>query len=48
MRINGSHDIFGKRAARVCLSIPVHGNRALKLGLLRSLIKYAGLKEQDL
>jgi hypothetical protein len=30
------------------LVIPVHGNRPLKVGLLRSLMKIAGLEESDL
>ena len=28
--------------------IPIHGNRPLKIGLLRSLMKIAGLAEEDL
>jgi len=28
--------------------IPTHGNRPLKIGLLRALMKIAGLKESDL
>jgi predicted RNA binding protein YcfA (HicA-like mRNA interferase family) len=30
------------------LVIPIHGNRPLKTGLLRSLMKIAGLEERDL
>jgi len=30
------------------LVIPMHGNRPLKVGLLRSLMKIAGLEESDL
>jgi predicted RNA binding protein YcfA (HicA-like mRNA interferase family) len=30
------------------LVIPIHGNRPLKTGLLRSLMKIAGLEEGDL
>jgi predicted RNA binding protein YcfA (HicA-like mRNA interferase family) len=32
----------------VRLSVPIHGNRPLKTGLLRHLIKLAELSEQDL
>jgi predicted RNA binding protein YcfA (HicA-like mRNA interferase family) len=39
LRVNGSI---------VRLSIPIHANRPLKLGLLRSLLKHADLKEADL
>ena len=31
----------------VILSVPVHGNRDLKKGLLHSLLKDAGLSEDD-
>jgi predicted RNA binding protein YcfA (HicA-like mRNA interferase family) len=48
MRIAGSHHIYGQAGSIVRLSIPVHANRPLKLGLLRHLIKQAGLSEQDL
>jgi len=30
------------------LSIPVHGNKPLKTGILRSFMKIAGLEESDL
>jgi len=48
LRIHGSHHIFGKAGSIVRLSIPVHGNRPLKLGLLKHLLKQAGLTENDL
>src|SRR6266481_529632 len=32
LRINGSHHIYGKSGSVVRLSIPIHGNRPLKLG----------------
>jgi predicted RNA binding protein YcfA (HicA-like mRNA interferase family) len=48
MRIAGSHHIYGRGGSIVRLSIPVHANRPLKLGLLRHLIKQAGLSENDL
>ena len=35
LRINGSHHIYGKSGSVVRLSIPIHGNKPLKLGLLR-------------
>ena len=48
LRIKGSHHIYGKAGSNVRLSIPVHGNTPLKMGLLRSLMKAAGLNESDL
>ena len=47
-RIQGSHHIYGKSGSNVRLSIPVHKNQDLKIGLLRHLLKQAGLTEQDL
>src|SRR6185437_6802690 len=46
-RINGSHHIYGKQGSVVRLSIPIHGNQALKSGLLRHLMKLAGLSEAE-
>jgi len=48
LRIHGSHHIYGKPGSIVRLSVPVHGNRPLKVGLLRHLLKMAGLDEADL
>ena len=46
-RIHGSHHIFTMSDRRERLVIPIHGNRPLKTGLLRSLMKIAGLEERD-
>jgi predicted RNA binding protein YcfA (HicA-like mRNA interferase family) len=48
LRVQGSHHIYGKPGSEVRLSVPVHGNQALKTGLLRHLIKMAGLSDNDL
>ena len=32
----------------VRLSVPIHGNKPLKIGLLKHLLKTAGLQESDL
>ena len=47
-RIHGSHHIFVMAGRRERIVIPVHGNRPLKVGLLRSLMKIADLRESDL
>ena len=47
-RVHGSHHIYGKPDTPVRLSVPVHGNSALKVGLLKHLVKRAGLTEADL
>ena len=46
LRIQGSHHIYGKPGVEVRLSIPVHGNKSLKMGLLRRMLKMAGLEER--
>ena len=48
LRIQGSHHIYGKLGSNVRLSVPMHGNQTLKLGLLKHLIKLAELTENDL
>ena len=45
LRIQGSHHIYGKAGSAVRLSVPVHGNRPLRIGLLRHLLKMAGLPD---
>jgi predicted RNA binding protein YcfA (HicA-like mRNA interferase family) len=32
----------------VRISVPIHGNRPLKLGLLKHLMKVAGIEEREL
>jgi len=48
LRVNGSHHIYGKPGSVVRLSIPIHGNVALKTGLLRHLLKLAEIDEGEL
>jgi len=48
LRVTGSHHVYGKAESIVRLSVPVHGNRALKVGLLHHLLKSAGLSERDI
>jgi predicted RNA binding protein YcfA (HicA-like mRNA interferase family) len=47
LRISGSHYIYGKSGLRVRLSVPIHGSQALKMSLLRHLLKQAGISEDD-
>ncbi len=47
-RIKGSHHIFEKSGLEVTLSIPIHSNRDLKIGTLKSIMKQANLREEDL
>jgi predicted RNA binding protein YcfA (HicA-like mRNA interferase family) len=48
LRVSGSHHIYGKSGSVVRLSVPIHGNRPLKAGLLRHLAKLADLSDEDL
>jgi len=48
LRIQGSHHICGKAGSVVRLSLPIHGNQPLKIGLLKHLLKMAGLEESEL
>lgn len=48
LRVNGSHHIYGKPGSVVRLSIPIHGNSALKTGLLRHLMKNAEINDDEL
>lgn len=43
-RIEGSHHIYGKTGSIVRLSVPVHGNKQLKLGLYKHLLRLAEIK----
>jgi predicted RNA binding protein YcfA (HicA-like mRNA interferase family) len=48
LRVQGSHHIYGKPSSEVRLSVPIHRNETLKVGLCRHLMKMAGLTEKDL
>ncbi len=45
LRVQGSHHIYGKRGSVVRISVPIHGNRPLKKGLLAHLLKMAEAPE---
>jgi len=42
-RVAGSHHIMKREGHPYVLSVPVHGNKPVKKGTLRSLISVAGL-----
>ena len=48
LRVNGSPHIYGKPGSVVRLSIPIHGNRSLKLRLLRHLAKLAEIPDEEI
>ena len=47
-RTKGSHHIYTKSGNPARISVPVHRNSVLKIGLLRHLIKIAGIGENEL
>jgi predicted RNA binding protein YcfA (HicA-like mRNA interferase family) len=47
-RIKGSYHVFIKQGRHERIVIPIHGNRPLKIGLLRSQMKIADLLEDDI
>ncbi|MBW4690656.1 MAG: type II toxin-antitoxin system HicA family toxin [Lyngbya sp. HA4199-MV5] len=47
-RTTGSHKIYAREGSITILSIPVHSNRDLPIGTLKSLLKDAGLTDRDL
>lgn len=48
LRVQGSHHIYCKPGQTTRISVPIHGNKDLKVGLLRYLMKQASLSEEDL
>jgi predicted RNA binding protein YcfA (HicA-like mRNA interferase family) len=43
LRIQGSHHIYGQAGNPARISVPIHRKQDMKIGLLRSLLKTAGL-----
>jgi predicted RNA binding protein YcfA (HicA-like mRNA interferase family) len=48
IRVQGSHHIYTKPGESIRIPIPIHGNKDLKIGLLRHFMKQANLSESDL
>jgi predicted RNA binding protein YcfA (HicA-like mRNA interferase family) len=42
-RVHGSHHIYGRDGDVTRLSIPVHGDKPLKIGLQHHILKAAGI-----
>lgn len=47
-RIKGSHYVYIKSGNPARISVPVHKNTPLKIGLLKHLMKIAGIEEKEL
>ena len=47
-RTKGSHHIYVKEGNPARISVPIHGNNALKMGLIKHLMKIAGIDESEM
>jgi predicted RNA binding protein YcfA (HicA-like mRNA interferase family) len=47
-RINGNHHIYAKSGINARISVPVHKNQSLKLGLQKHIMKIANIGENEL
>ena len=47
-RINGSHHIYTNQGTAYRISVPVHKNKELKIGLLKSFMKIAEISDGEL
>ena len=43
VRISGSHHVYTKDGEEARIVVPVHGNKEIKIGLLKAILKTAGL-----
>jgi predicted RNA binding protein YcfA (HicA-like mRNA interferase family) len=43
VRISGSHHVYTKDGEEARIVVPVHGNKKIKIGLLKAILKTAGL-----
>jgi predicted RNA binding protein YcfA (HicA-like mRNA interferase family) len=48
VRVNGSHHVYMKAGNPARISLPIHKNEDLKIGLLRHFMKVAGISEAEL
>jgi predicted RNA binding protein YcfA (HicA-like mRNA interferase family) len=48
VRVNGSHHVYMQPGSAVRISLPIHGNEDLKIGLLRHFMKISGITENEL
>lgn len=47
-RVTGSHYIFVISGKNIRISVPVHGNQDLKIGLQKAIMSLAGIREEEL
>jgi len=47
-RVTGSHHVYIMKGSKLRITVPVHGNRDLKTGLQKAIMKMAEIREEDL
>jgi predicted RNA binding protein YcfA (HicA-like mRNA interferase family) len=47
-RISGSHHVFIMQGKNIRISVPVHANKDLKIGLQKAIMKLANISENEL
>jgi predicted RNA binding protein YcfA (HicA-like mRNA interferase family) len=47
-KIHGSHHVYMMASRKERISVPVHGNKDLKVGMLRAIMKIAEISEDEL
>ncbi len=48
VRVSGSHHIHMREGSTARISVPIHANRSLKIGMQRHFMSIAELSESDL
>jgi predicted RNA binding protein YcfA (HicA-like mRNA interferase family) len=48
VRVSGSHHVYMKTGNSARISLPIHGNEDLKIGLLKHFMKVADIVENEL
>lgn len=47
-KIHGSHHVYMKSGRKERISVPVHGNKDLKIGMLKAIMKIAEIQEDEI
>ncbi|MCI0696262.1 type II toxin-antitoxin system HicA family toxin [candidate division KSB1 bacterium] len=47
-RVKGSHHVYVKPGNPARISVPIHGNQPLKIGLQKHLMKLAEIEDEEL
>jgi predicted RNA binding protein YcfA (HicA-like mRNA interferase family) len=47
-RVTGSHHIYVRQGSNLRITVPIHGNQDLKIGLQRAIMKLADVREEEL